>query len=81
MIPRVTRGSARSLAASPHDVYVPHGEDVQVTCDVGYVIVNTINATATGTCDRSDASGDAGSFGAALENVDCVGEIEVAFLS
>lgn len=42
-----------------------HGEDVQLTCDSGYVVYNTTSTQQSFTCDRSDNDDETfmGSFG------------------
>ena len=64
-----------SEASPPHDLFVPHGEDVLVECDVGYVIFNTTDNSQRFTCDRSAPNMPDGAFGPNWQmTMRCVGE-------
>ena len=36
-----------------HDSWVPHNDQITITCDTGYVLFNTTKNTERFTCDRS----------------------------
>ena len=72
-IPNVQRGEVESESDVPHPVYVPHGHSVRLTCDKGYVIAGTLDASDVFTCNRSDSQTEQGSFGPNWEDIACVG--------
>ena len=72
-IPNVKRGEVESESDGPYPVYVPHGQSVRLTCDNGYVVNGTLDASGVFTCNRSDSQTEQGSFGPDWEIIACVG--------
>ena len=76
-IPGVNRGTVTSQADPPHLVFVPHGQNILLECDNGYVIAGTTENTRTFECNRSDSSLPEGSFGVNWDTATCIGELEL----
>ena len=80
-IPNVQRGEVEAESDVPQAVYVPHGQSVRLTCDKGYVVTGTLDASAAFTCNRSDSQTEQGSFGPDWEDIACVGMFTCKSLS